>query len=957
MARKWLLVLSFLILPSLARAQSTTVSGQVTDSGGQAWNNGTLTATFVSNPNYPTFPQYVWTGGALSSTYTGTLNGTGGYSISMSSNTAITPVGSMWQFQFCPAATSPCFELASVTVTGATQTLNATPSAISIPAGSSTTAYADSEVVGTAIGQQYYNITSGTIKVCQALPCASNWVSLGAGGTVTSVTATGPIVSTGGSTPVISCPTCSTGGGTIAGTVTTFHIPYASASNTLSDTIGSAVTGATGAITLTAGADTTTQLSLAAHSATQSASQLDINASSAGSATGVPFAVRGKGTGSWTPSGGAILTEFLEDNSGNEPTGWTVRNLNAVGSAGVLSGISAYVDDNGVSSITGGNAVGDSNGLYANISFAANPSLYGATSFNGGLGITVEANGRSNQVPFTIWSATQSVGSSNGDMLDITRGTTPGFPLAGFDTCGTASTAATCKLFFAGTTSGKATISAAAVAGTPCTFLLPAVSPTAGQVLNSAAPSSGACQTSWGTIGSTVCSTCVLTGQTNVYGAFLQDFSAATMEIPEAAGFTANVDSTIGLDTTANAVHLWVNNADSLSVSEAAGITANVIPKSLDATHGLITASLATDNGSTFSYSGANGISTTSDGVHAGQISLVGNTTNPAVPANTAGIVGPALASFTAYSLQLPSTGPTNALPLLSCATPASSVSACTFVANSGLAPAFNTITSGTNTTAAMVVGTGASFKSTPELDIGAVGTSGVLGLVGTTSGKATITAPAVAGTSTNAIVLSNTLNVADGTVTRTAYGHVVNLGDGIWFRGSGAFDIAVNGATVIETGGSAVIRLLSTGVWAFASGAPDATSADTGLSRDSAGVIDVGNGTAADVTGTIKSGKYATGTNCSSSASPAVCGSAAAGSVVVAAAGTTVVVNTTAVTANSQIFLQYDSSLGTKLSVTCNATEPALYGVTARTGGTSFTITATSPVTNPACFSFFIVN
>ena len=96
---------------------------------------------------------------------------------------------------------------------------------------------------------------------------------------------------------------------------------------------------------------------------------------------------------------------------------------------------------------------------------------------------------------------------------------------------------------------------------------------------------------------------------------------------------------------------------------------------------------------------------------------------------------------------------------------------------------------------------------------------------------------------------------------------------------------------------------------------------------------------------------------NCTSSASPAVCGSASAGSVVVAAAATTVTVNTTAVTANSQIMLQFDSSLGTKLTVTCNTTEPA-YSVSARTGGTSFQITvASAPVTNPACFSYHIIN
>lgn len=96
---------------------------------------------------------------------------------------------------------------------------------------------------------------------------------------------------------------------------------------------------------------------------------------------------------------------------------------------------------------------------------------------------------------------------------------------------------------------------------------------------------------------------------------------------------------------------------------------------------------------------------------------------------------------------------------------------------------------------------------------------------------------------------------------------------------------------------------------------------------------------------------------NCTSIAAPAVCGSSGAGSVVVAAAATTVTVNTTAVTANSQIGVQFDSSLGTKLGVTCNTT-PDAPSVTARTAGTSFVITvAAAPVTNPACYSYTIVN
>jgi hypothetical protein len=110
---------------------------------------------------------------------------------------------------------------------------------------------------------------------------------------------------------------------------------------------------------------------------------------------------------------------------------------------------------------------------------------------------------------------------------------------------------------------------------------------------------------------------------------------------------------------------------------------------------------------------------------------------------------------------------------------------------------------------------------------------------------------------------------------------------------------------------------------------------------------------------GSVNSAQFLTTTNCGSAASPAVCGSAAAGSVVIAAAGTSVVVNTTAVTAKSQIIVQEDQSLGSKLSVTCNtgflAAPPV---VSARSAGTSFTISISAGLAvNPVCFSYNIIN
>jgi hypothetical protein len=117
-------------------------------------------------------------------------------------------------------------------------------------------------------------------------------------------------------------------------------------------------------------------------------------------------------------------------------------------------------------------------------------------------------------------------------------------------------------------------------------------------------------------------------------------------------------------------------------------------------------------------------------------------------------------------------------------------------------------------------------------------------------------------------------------------------------------------------------------------------------------------------VTGTtaVNGATFMTATNCSSSTSPAVCGSAAAGNFAIPVGlNQTLQVNTTALTANSQIFIQSDDTLGTKLGVTCNSTLATLVGgmaVTSRSAGASFTVTLSgTSATNPVCASFFLMN
>ena len=112
---------------------------------------------------------------------------------------------------------------------------------------------------------------------------------------------------------------------------------------------------------------------------------------------------------------------------------------------------------------------------------------------------------------------------------------------------------------------------------------------------------------------------------------------------------------------------------------------------------------------------------------------------------------------------------------------------------------------------------------------------------------------------------------------------------------------------------------------------------------------------------GTCMGGANSGTANCSSGASPAVCGAAANGSVAIpAGAAQTLVVNTTTITANSSITVDYDQS-ATVAGATCSTTTPtatvfAPLVITARTVGTSFTVeNPGTTVTNPACINFHI--
>lgn len=171
----WITLVIILILASIPLplyAQSTSVSGQVTDSGGQSWNNGTYsfaTKALGVNP------------------VTGSLNGSGAYtSVTIPHNSATALVGDNWTITICPSFNYPCFNTPLTVVIGSTQTINVTPGAISINLLTSLTnplpaAYSTSEISLATIGSQFYLVGTGT-QTCTAATSSNSCTSWSSGG-------------------------------------------------------------------------------------------------------------------------------------------------------------------------------------------------------------------------------------------------------------------------------------------------------------------------------------------------------------------------------------------------------------------------------------------------------------------------------------------------------------------------------------------------------------------------------------------------------------------------------------------------------------------------------------------------------------------------------------------------------------------------------------------------------
>lgn len=440
---KFLRYLICLFVLSLAAvAQTTIVTATVTDSTGQAFANASWRAELL-----PPFgnPQVLTLSGvpipASQMVFTGVMDGTGFFTVTLSDNTLITPTGTLWKFTICSNTSAPCFFSYQV-VHNATQNLSASLSADSvIPAVTAANniprAYKDAEVLGSE-GGIYWDVELNVLKGCLVSPCnGSNFVIIGPGG--------------GG------------GGGA------TFQV---NGVNTTSQTTINFINGTViNGITPTFSNPSAGQVQLGLSGTLQpTGGGTGLNS---GTANGIPY--WNTNTSMGLTAAGGVGTNCLQETNGGAPT-FGPCNTGSIGGSGASPFLAKFT-----AATTLGSSVIKDNGV-------ANPNVTWAQQTNGGDAFTLARN--TDTVP-------------TGTLIKFT----------------TAGGSVVCQVDVTGTL-GSCAVPASLLTGTVATGNLPA--------------------------------TIVYNNQANTYTTGLQDFTLATLKVPNSGGAAPTTDALIAFDTTSH---------------------------------------------------------------------------------------------------------------------------------------------------------------------------------------------------------------------------------------------------------------------------------------------------------------------------------------------------------------------------------------------------------------------
>jgi len=176
--RKVLMLFACLLGCYIAQAQTLSITGTITDSLGQSWNNGTFSA-FLYSPNGA--PSYLGSS-VPTATFNGTLSGAGALISSgqfYNTNT-ITPTGALYVVTVCSNTSAPCSTFTIPTTSGSQviASINAAITPPTYPAGPFAYGYQDSDVSPIPIpGGQYFNVGSLVDRVWNG----SAWQNAGSG--------------------------------------------------------------------------------------------------------------------------------------------------------------------------------------------------------------------------------------------------------------------------------------------------------------------------------------------------------------------------------------------------------------------------------------------------------------------------------------------------------------------------------------------------------------------------------------------------------------------------------------------------------------------------------------------------------------------------------------------------------------------------------------------------------
>lgn len=184
-------------------------------------------------------------------------------------------------------------------------------------------------------------------------------------------------------------------------------------SGTFGGAVGSSV-AATGAITLTAGADTTKPLTINSHSSTQSVSLLDVNNQSSISAD-TPFTLHGLGLGSFSPGAAKGMFHIGEEATSTSGFAWVVTNHTADVAKGAanITLLETKMSDTGIAELCGGAPPADGNNQYSCFTWGNN--LVGGSGNETIIARCASGCGFTTIVPF----AAGAVASQSADIFDV----------------------------------------------------------------------------------------------------------------------------------------------------------------------------------------------------------------------------------------------------------------------------------------------------------------------------------------------------------------------------------------------------------------------------------------------------------------------------------------------------------------------------------------------------------